>query len=162
FLDQSVGIRATVKGMRGGNMPQIQLYFVDSCRIHPDEYAKFQNAGNPVGLPSNFNGEDTRSSVIYYAACPQTRAKGRIGRGTYFAEALIDCLDGLALQSPILNSALPIAKTHWHINVVSLITPLQDQITAIAARDGETQKIVPGGMVIPQIFCATPTPPPVT
>jgi hypothetical protein len=162
FLDQSVGIRSVVKGMSGSKMPQIQLYFVDSCRIHPDEYKKFEYAGAPIGLPSKFTDQDLRSAPIYYAACPQTYAKGRHGRGTYFAEALIDCLNSTGLQGPVIGSTLPVVSTHLHINVANLVIALQDRISKVAERDHEKQEIVPGGMLRPAVFCAAAAPPRVT
>jgi hypothetical protein len=162
FLNQSVGIRGVVKGMSGSKKPQIQLYFVDACRIHPDEYRKFEFAGSPIGLPSTFTGEDLRSAPIYYAACPQTTAKGHPNRGTYFAEALIDCLNSAGLLGPFVTSTLPVARTHWHINVANLAAALQNRISVVAARDRESQEIVPGGMPRPAVFCAAPVPPPVT
>jgi hypothetical protein len=113
-------------------------------------------------LPSKPKGPDIRTAPIYYGACPQTYAKGRAGRGTYFAEALVDCLNGAGLQGPIIGSSMPVAKTYWHINVLSLISALQDRITLIAARDKESQVVVSGGMLNSEIFCAALVPPPVT
>jgi|HubBroStandDraft_2_1064218.scaffolds.fasta_scaffold83546_1 hypothetical protein len=163
FLNQSVGMRSVAKGMSGANMPLSQLYFVDACRIHPDEYRKFEFAGAPIGLPSGFKGtEDLRSAPIFYAACPQTTAKGRPNRGTYFAEALVDCFDFAGLMGPVPNSALAVARSYWHISVTQLGEKLQTQVTEVAKRDGETQEIVPGGVLRPAVFCAVPVPPPVT
>lgn len=162
FLNQSVDIGRTLKGMSGSNMPQVQLYFVDACRIQPDAYKKYEDAGSPLRLRSDFTGADLRSAPIYYAACPQTAAKGHRGGGTYFAEALTDCLEEYALQGPKVNSSVPVAGTHWHVTVSGLATALQDRIAEVALRDNEKQEVVPGGMLRSAVFCASPTPPPVT
>jgi len=148
--------------MSGDQMPQAQFYFVDACRIQPDEHSKFEDAGTPLRLRSQFNGEDLRSAPIYYAACPQTAAKGHRGRGTYFAEALIDCLDLYARQGPNKNSGLPITRNYWHVSVNSLLATLQDRISEVARPDGVKQDVMIGGLVRPSVFCASESPPDVT
>jgi hypothetical protein len=163
FLNQTVSIRKVNNGMSGSDMPQTQLYFVDACSIHPDEYAKFvsDTVGTPVGLPSKFKGDDLRSAPIYFAACPQTTAKGRPNRGTYFAEAVVDCLSSAGLLGPDPNSELPIAQTYWHISITNLVERLQKLVTAIAKRDGQKQEVVAGGRLRAGVFCAAKVPPPV-
>lgn len=162
FLNQAIGINQTVKGMRGPDMPQVQLYFVDACQIQPDEYKKFENAGSPLGLTSMSGQSNTSSTPIYFGACPQTAATGRNGPGTYLAEALVTCLEGSALVGPDSQSSLPVAKEYWHVLVSNLTQALQDSVNEIASRDNEEQQIVQGGMLRPAIFCASPTTPVVT
>jgi hypothetical protein len=162
FLNQAIDVGATRKGMSGEDMPQLQLYFVDACQIHPDEHAKFEEAGAPLRFQSTFGGEDTRSSPIYFAACPQTAAKGRNGPGTYFAQALVSCLQGSALQGPDSQSTLPFAQQYWHASVLYLLEALQEAVTVIAAGDKEVQDPVLGGKTRRAIFCASPTTPIVT
>lgn len=162
FLDWAIDIGKTLKGMSGDTMPQIQFYFVDACRIQPDEYSKFESAGDPVYPISKRGGDDLRAAPIYFAACPQTAAKGHRGRGTYFSEALVDCLDLYARQGPIKNSSLLAAQTHWHVSVSSLSDTLQDRIKEVARPDREKQDVVMGGLVRPAVFCASPAPPNVT
>jgi len=152
FLNQTLDVGRTLKGMSGDNMPQTQFYFVDACRIQPDEYKKYEDAGSPLRLRSQFTGEDLRAAPIYYAACPQTAAKGHRGKGTYFAEALIDCLDIYARQGPIKNSTLPIVRDYWHVNVSSLLMTLQDRITEVARPDKKKQDVMLGGMVRNAVF----------
>jgi hypothetical protein len=162
FLNQAIDVGRVLKGMSGDQMPQAQFYFVDACRIQPDEHSKFEDAGTPLRLRSQFNGEDLRSAPIYYAACPQTAAKGHRGRGTYFAEALIDCLDLYARQGPNKNSGLPITRNYWHVSVNSLLATLQDRISEVARPDGVKQDVMIGGLVRPSVFCASESPPDVT
>lgn len=162
FLNQTIDIGRTLKGMSGDNMPQTQFYFVDACRITPDEYRKYEDAGTPLRLRSKFTGDDLRSAPIYYAACPQTAAKGHRGKGTYFAEALIDCLNVYARQGPNKSSTFPVVRDYWHVSVSSLLTTLQDRITEVARTDGEKQDVMMGGIVRPAVFCATESPPDVT
>lgn len=159
FLNQSIDVGRTMKGMSGTDMPQVQLYFVDACQIQPDEHAKFEDAGSPLRLNSQFGGPDMRSSPIYFGACPQTAAKGRNGPGTYFAQALVACLSGSALQGPDSQSTLRFAKQHWHATVSRLLEALQDAVTALAAIDKESQDIVLGGRTRPAVFCASATAP---
>ena len=162
FLNQTLDVGRTLKGMSGDNMPQTQFYFVDACRIQPDEYKKYEDAGTPLRLRSQFTGEDLRSAPIYYAACPQTAAKGNRGKGTYFAEALIDCLNVYALQGPIKNSTFSIARNHWHVNVSSLLMTLQDRISEVARPDRERQDVMLGGLIRFAVFSASQSPPDVT
>jgi len=162
FLNQAIDIGRTLKGMSGDTMPQTQIYFVDACRITPDDYRKYEDAGTPLRLRSTFTGEDLRSAPIYYAACPQTAAKGHRGKGTYFAEALIDCLNLYARQGPNQNSTLPTVRNYWHVSIASLLTTLQDRITEIARSDKEKQDVMMGGIVRPAVFCASESPPDVT
>jgi Caspase domain len=160
FLAQSVDVGRTVKGMSGSNMPQLQLYFVDACRIQPDAYRKYENVGSPMALRSMFDGTDLRAAPIYYAACPQTAAKGHRGNGTYFAEALVDCLRDFA--SPIDKSKDLVMKVYWHVSVSDLASKLDDRIREIAAGDREQQEVVLGGRVRPAVICACQNAPPVT
>lgn len=162
FLNQAIDVGRTMKGMSGDDMPQVQLYFVDACQIQPDEHAKFEDAGSPLRLRSEFGGADLRSAPIYFGACPQTAAKGRSGQGTYFAQGLVTCLGANALQGPDSHSTLPVATTHWHATVSRLLEALQDSVTAIAAIDKEKQEVVLGGRTRPAVFCASQTPPQVT
>jgi hypothetical protein len=162
FMNYTIDVGKTLKGMSGDDMPQAQFYFVDACRIQPDEYAKYEYAGSPLALGSKFTGEDLRAAPIYYAACPQTTAKGHRGKGTYFAEALVDCLETYALQGPIKNSAMAVARDHWHVSVAGLLANLQDRLTEVARSDKEKQNVVIGGNVRTAVFCASATPPNVT
>ena len=162
FLNQAIDINKTRKGMMGSVMPQVQLYFVDACQIQPDEYKKFEEAGSPLGLTSTFGESETSSTPIYFGACGQTAAKGRSGPGTYFAEALVACLEGSALQGPNSQSSLPVAKAYWHAPVLGLLEPLQNAVSEIAAREKEKQDIVLGGRTRPAVFCASATTPVVT
>jgi len=162
FLDYSIDIGRTLKGMSGDELPQTQIYFVDACRIQPEEHSKFENAGHPLDLSSGFTGADLRSAPIYYAACPQTAAKGKRGKGTYFAEALVDCLELFGRQGPDRNSSLTMAQQYWHVSVPDLLAPLKDRVTEIARADSEEQDVVLGGIVRPAVFCAAESPPNVT
>lgn len=160
FMDYAVDVGGTMKGMSGADMPQSQFYFVDACRITPEEFGKQTYSGSPRRLPNNPTGDDLRAAPIYYGACPQTLAKGHRGRGTYFAEALVDCLDS-GQQGPIANSALPVAQSYWHISVASLLNALQDRVTLFAKADGEKQDVVMGGNARAAVLSARETPPPV-
>jgi hypothetical protein len=162
FLDYAIDVGKTVKGMAGSSMPQAQFYFVDACRIQPDEYPRFQNAGDPLKLSSSYTGEDLRAAPIYYGACSQTAAKGRRGKGTYFAEALTDCLELYAQRGPIRNSAMQFARQYWHVSVEGLMTSLQDHVAEIARAEQERQDVVIGGNIRSAILCARPQPPRVT
>lgn len=159
FLNWTLDVGKTLKGMSGSDMPQTQFYFVDACRIMPDEFKKYEDAGNGLRLRSTFGGADLRAAPIFYAACPQTAAKGRLGKGTYFAEALTDCLETSAQQGPNNNSSLAAAKQFWHVSTTTLLTALQDRVTEIASIDQETQDVVLGGMTRAAIFSCSPNPP---
>jgi hypothetical protein len=158
FMDYAIDVGGTMKGMSGADMPQSQFYFVDACRIMPEEFGKQIYSGKPRMLPIDSTGEDLRAAPIYYGACPQTQAKGHRGRGTYFAEALVDCLDN-GQQGPIANSTLPVAQSYWHISVASLLTVLQDRVTLFAKPDGEKQEVVMGGNARAAVLSARETPP---
>ena len=158
FMDYSIDVGGTMKGMAGDDMPQTQFYFVDACRITPEEFQKQQYSGAPKRLASNFAGQDLRAAPIYFAACPQTKAKGNPGRGTYFAEALVDCLES-EQQGPIPGSALTVAQRYWHVSISSLFARLQDRVSLVAKPDGEKQDVVMGGNGRDAVLCARETPP---
>ena len=90
-LDHSLDVGAVRKGMAGPTMAQRQFYFVDACRVRPEE-ASSSDAGNGVGLPAMFEGRATVSPV-FFAAIPSTEALGEVGDGTLFVQALLECLD---------------------------------------------------------------------
>jgi hypothetical protein len=91
----------------------------------------------------------------------QTAAKGKNGTGTYFAQALVQCLNLDALEAPDEGSALP-AERFWHTTVSGLLPKLQDAVTAIAKVDGEKQDIVLGGRTRKAVFSALSGPPSIT
>lgn len=161
FLKRAIDIGRTMKGMAGDEMPQTQLYFVDACQIQPDEHANFEDAGDPVRLSSKFGITDLRSAPIYFGAVSQSAAKGKNGTGTYFAQALVQCLTLDALEAPDESSVLE-AERFWHTTVSGLLPKLQDAVTDLAKIDGEKQDIVLGGRTRKAVFSALNGPPSVT
>jgi hypothetical protein len=159
FMKQTLNIGRTQEGMSGVDMPQIQLFFCDACSGTPNEYKEFENAGKGLSFRRESGVEDLRAAPIYHASCPGTVAMGHRGSGTYFAEALIDCLNGAAMDGIDLTAGPSIAGRYFHVKISRLLEALQSRTSQIAARDGQKQSVRLGGTLRSGIFSASPEPP---
>ena len=159
FLNETIDIGRTCRGMRGDNMPQVQLYFVDACRMTPPQVADYENSGTGVHVSGKATAEARRSAPIYFSAVEQSLARGRIGPGTYFSQALIQCLSRDALEAPDQQSDDEI-KRYWHTKVENLLSKLQEAVDGLAGKN--KQSVVLGGDTRPAFFSASRTPPTIT
>jgi hypothetical protein len=140
-LDYSLDVGAVRKGMAGPTMAQRQFYFVDACRVRPEEAVLFQTLGNGVGLPSMFEGR-ARVSAVYFAAIPSATALGAIGEGTLFVQALLECLD-TALG--VDDRAQPDGS--WAVTTTTLVQQLPKRVRELAETHGTEQVATTGGQL---------------
>lgn len=140
-LDHSLDVGAVRKGMAGPTMAQRQFYFVDACRVRPEDAVQFQTLGNGVGLPSTFEGR-ARVSAVYFAAIPSTEALGAIGDGTLFVQALLECLDtALGVDDRAQEDG------SWAVTTTTLVRELPNRVRELAESHGTEQVATTGGQV---------------
>ena len=85
-------------GMRVGMrscQAQTQLFFVDACRATP--YAMLYHLNvDGISLISATTNDSVRCSASFYATTEGSKAYGLPNQPTFFCQALIQCLEGLA------------------------------------------------------------------
>jgi hypothetical protein len=146
FLSETVAMEKTLKRMSNTDLPATQFYFADSCRVNPDETRNWERdpdrqPGNPIapkeGAPKN---NAVICSPLLNAAYTGQTAKGFRGEGTFFAQALVECLDGYGWTSPSDPPSREIDR-HFRITPEGLGEFLPKRVKAIAERHGEYQQI---------------------
>lgn len=133
-----------------------QLYFVDACRMVPEEFNSSEWLNVPDVWKVEKSGRDDRVAPIFYAAVPGTEAKALKARNTFFGEALIQCLDGAAGEAMGQNAQ---GETIWGVSVYSLAKALPAQIETLNKKYRVNQDWVPGGFVKDEIICYMKEPP---
>jgi hypothetical protein len=150
FVNQTLDVGRTLKGMNGIDLPRTQFYFADACAVEPEEYSQYEWAGQGVALAAKRNIPDVRSAPLYFAACPGTEALGKPGSGTYFALALVSCLDGEEPFGPPLAEPLSETDKFYRVSVASLVDNLKNRVQKISKK----QEVTTGGRVRPGVFSA--------
>jgi hypothetical protein len=135
-LDNALSIAPTQHALGAGALAA-SLMFIDACQqISPMTKWDFAaGGGRRLTPPSGPHDEKRLSYPIYYSATPGTFAYGEAGRGTFFCEALIRCLDLLAVR-PIGDP-----PTSWVVTTTSL----GEQLAAEVARLRPDQQVLPAG-----------------
>lgn len=153
-LEQSLDVGRVRNGMGGHPMAQRQFYFVDACRVPPEELADFDTQGAGVALQSPRTGA-AHSTPMYFSAAPTTAAYGKEIAGTIFAEALIDCLEllGVDKRDP---------QGNWYCSTTALIPALEKRVKEIAAELEVEQTAVPGGTPTDTVMHVLSEPPTVS
>jgi Caspase domain len=101
-----------------------QFYFVDSCRIRPDAFARYE-ALTPGSLWSvELSGRDDRRAPIFYAAVPGSRAYARPAEETLFCTALLAGLNGDAAETEYDDEG----EARWFVTSHKLIGTLADRL----------------------------------
>jgi hypothetical protein len=152
-IDYSVDVGKVHRGMAGPSMPQTQFFFVDACRIRPEAFSRYRAAGSGLGLPEEWDGEDRRAAPVYFSASPGTAALGEPGGGTLFSQALMHCLDSMAVDD------FADAHSRFRITGYSLQIALEQRVAELAAGYGERQEVVVGGQVRGSVLHYFETPP---
>ncbi len=140
-MDYSVDVGKVHRGMAGPSLPRIQFFFIDACRIRPDAFNQYRTSGNGLGLPEEWAGEDNRAAPVYFSASPGTAALGEPGEGTLFSQALLHCLEGMAVDD------FPDGEGRFRITESSLRIALEQRVADLADGYGEAQEVVVGGQV---------------
>ncbi len=135
---------------------QCQLYFVDACRMVPEEFNNLEWLNVPDVWGVDKSGRDDRVAPIFYAAVPGTEAKALKARTTFFGEALLQCLDGAAGEAMEQNAQ---GDARWGVSVYSLAKALPAQIEALNKKYKVAQDWAPGGLVKDEIICYMKEPP---
>jgi Caspase domain len=138
-MDYSVDVGQVHAGMAGENLPQSQFYFVDACRIRPDAFNRYKDAGDGLGLNVEWGGADTRAAPIYFSASPDTAALGQPGNGTLFSQALLESLEARGADDAVGDDG------DWRVTTYSLQQALELRVDELAAKHGESQEVVGGG-----------------
>jgi hypothetical protein len=139
------------------NIAQTQFYFVDACRILPDEFRKFEKMPTTAVFDVELNSRDDRRAPIFYAAIPGTIANGLRGQQTLFSKALLECLKGTAAEATDEEDAQGNAK--WRVSVHSLDKALDTSIKALNRSLGANQEYDPGGSQKDTDICYLDNPP---
>jgi hypothetical protein len=121
-------------------MARTQLYFVDACRVRPDDLTKYKFPSIADIFDVELGGEDKRSAPVFYATVSNTKAYAKSGQQTLFSEALIACLDGLAGTPTNEEDAEGYAR--YSVSIYSLAEALNAKAESIRSL-GVDQEIYP-------------------
>jgi hypothetical protein len=151
-LDGPLSNAVEIENFFGGMAPpadptkkiaQKQLYFIDACRIAPQQFKALQWLNVPDIWAVELSGRDDRSAPIFFAAIPGTKAYALKGQQTIFSEALIRCLDGLGSE-PMEEDAQ--GQVKWRVNAYALSKALTAQIDELNKKYQLDQNYTPGGL----------------
>jgi hypothetical protein len=135
-LRGSLDVGRVRNGMAGHPMAQRQFYFVDACRVQSSELRDFDTQGAGIGLDSPRSGA-ARCTPVYFSAAPSSEAFGKLNKGTIFVQALIECLERLAVDRE--------GEGDWYCSTTRLIPSLERRVREIASELEVEQTAVPGG-----------------
>jgi hypothetical protein len=152
ILDAAIDTGNVRRSLTGPDGPLEQLYFVDACRVRPAAAAQFStaSAGIRLDVPT---AAGTPDAPIYFSAAPGKNAYGTACAGTFFSQALLECLNGYALGLDF-DQALPA------ISVASLFEHLGSALRRLAPPN--RQSVTFGGSSTNQPVHSFATPPPST
>ena len=134
LVAKTVDFNSFFEGMAPPRDPQkkiarTQLYFVDACRVRPDDLNKYQFPSIADILDVELGGVDNRSAPVFYATVSNTKAYARTGEQTLFSEGLIECLDGYAGTATNQEDAQGYAK--YSVTIYSLSKALNAKVESI-------------------------------
>jgi hypothetical protein len=124
------------------NIARTQLYFVDACRILPDEFRKFERLQTTPAFDVELNARDDRRAPIFYAAIPGTVANGIRGKQSLFSAALLEALRGSGAEAGEEDAH---GNVPWRVTVHSLDAALAESMEALNASLGGAQEYTSGG-----------------
>jgi Caspase domain len=149
-IQNSLDVPTVIKGLAGEKIAQSQFFFIDACSVKPDLVKDMESMQKGVGL--DVPGHNPPSvAAIYASAAPDTLALGAPGKGTLFSQALVECLDGLAATLDDGGG--------WVIKDTSMVGPLKDRITDLAAEHDAEQVPTSGGTLGSTVLHMLPEPP---
>lgn len=136
-LANSLNVPAVRRGLAGETVAKHQYFFIDACAARPEVARDMQSMPGSVALDEPANAPPATVSAIYAGAAPGTLALGAPGRGTLFSQALIECLGGMATSLDDGGG--------WVVTDTSLVGPLRDRVTELAAEHDAQQVATAGG-----------------
>lgn len=95
FFENAIDFKATRRAFLRCRA-QIQCYFIDACRVTPEELLGARDIGARPLRTASSPRQPMRDTPIVYAAAPDEAAFGSYDRPTPFATAVLQALDGLA------------------------------------------------------------------
>jgi hypothetical protein len=156
---------AALADLRNGMSPapgfeqiaRTQFYFFDACRIRPEKLQELANVDPSPVFEDALEGNDDRSSPIYFGAISNTAAQAVPGDQTLFSRAVIECLEGDGAQEV---GETPAGDVEWGVTVKSLGAALENGKLDQLNRDFQAdQQYVPGGAFKDALICRLPGPP---
>ena len=138
------------------NIARTQFYFIDACREQPAQASHFKELKTGDLWDIELDGQDDRSSPIFYASVSNQTANGVPGGQTLFNQALLGCLGGDAGDSLGVD---PAGDPLWGVTVESLNLALRDRIEEINRDLGVDQTYTTGGQFKPARVCLLDGPP---
>lgn len=135
-LDYSLDVERVYDGMRGRDLPRVQLYFVDSCRVEPRNFEAMRYAHRGLGLDPESDGPDTRAAPIFFGSAPNGEAFGVVDGaiGTIFSHALLRCLEGEGAEGFVDERGV------WSVTVHSLSRALDVLVPRLGDELGVDQE----------------------
>jgi hypothetical protein len=135
-FDNALSVAPTQAALGVGHLAA-SLLFVDACQQLSPAPEWDLSGGRRLAAPRTARSESRASFPIYYASVPGGSAFGAPEKGTFFCQALIRCLDLLAVR-PADD-----APQSWQVTTTSLAEELRREV----ARLYGAQRVLPvGGM----------------
>ncbi|HET9372423.1 MAG TPA: caspase family protein, partial [Vicinamibacterales bacterium] len=141
------------------NVARTQFYFVDACREQPEQAKNFKDLKTGDLWDIELDGQDDRSSPIFYGSISNQVAAAVPGARTLFNQALLACLTGDGGDSLGVDGA---GDPVWGVTVESLNIALREKIDEINRDVGGDQTYSTGGQFKPAAICLLDGPPTVT
>lgn len=141
------------------NIARTQFYFVDACREQPAQTRHFKDLKTGDLWDIELDGQDDRSSPIFYASVSNHTAGAIPGVQTLFSKALLACLEGEAGDSLGEDAA---GNPEWGVTIESLNAALLQKVDQLNRDLGGDQNYTTGGQFRPARVCLLQSPPKVT
>jgi len=138
------------------NIARTQFYFVDACRVQPEQLAKFRPMETTGVFDEDLGGEDDRSSPIFYSSISNKAALAVPAGQTLFSRALLECLTGAGGDSVGEDAG---GNPLWGVTVPSLNRALEMRIEALNRQLGADQTYTTGGQFKESKICFLPSAP---
>jgi hypothetical protein len=99
-LQHAIDLQTLFNGMAPSpafpDIARTQLYFIDACRIRPEEFKTVETQTPSQVFQVALSGEDDRRAPIFFATMSGAVANGLRGKPSIFNSILLQCLDGAA------------------------------------------------------------------
>ena len=133
-----------------------QFYFIDACREQPGQLSKFAPLQTGALWDLETEGQDDRTSPVFFASVSNHVAGAIPGVQTLFSKALLNCLEGDAGDSLGEDAA---GNPEWGVTVQSLNEALQSRIADLNLQLGGDQTYTTGGLFKEATLCLLSKPP---
>ena len=159
-LSEAVDLASIVGGMSPApgreDIARTQFYFIDACRVRPEDFARFEPLTTSAVFDKELAGEDDRCSPIFFSSV-SNHAAFAVPRGqTLFSHALLTCLRGAGGDSIDVNGA---GDATWGVSVDRLNESIRMIIDDLNRLHGADQTFVVGGQIENRIVCMLDGPP---